>query len=236
MTSFETIKRSAAAQQTVAQLRALVESGELRPGQRLPAERDLARQLGVSRSTLREAIRALVVMNILVSRHGDGTYVSSLEPELLAEPFRFMMSISDEALLHLFEVRKVLEGACARLAAERIGNDEIADLERIIDDAEAAVGDPEEVLDRDVELHAAIVRATGNPVLMQIMSGIGTLALAGRKKTIVLPGMAEKSLAEHREIIMALREHDAEAAAAAMTAHLVRIERSFRRESQPVAG
>ena len=106
--STQAIKRSAAAEQAVRRIQNLVQGGELAPGERLPAERELARQLGVSRSTLREAIRALVVMNILVSRHGDGTYVSSLEPELLAEPFQFIIPISDEALLHLFEVRMVL--------------------------------------------------------------------------------------------------------------------------------
>ncbi|HEY7197444.1 MAG TPA: FadR/GntR family transcriptional regulator [Gaiellaceae bacterium] len=236
MTTFETVKRSAAAQEAVRQLQELVRSGELSPGQRLPPERTLAQQLGVSRSTLREAIRALVVMNILVSRHGTGTYVSSLEPELLAEPFQFIISISDEALLHLFEIRKVIEPACARLAAERIDETELAELDRILDDSEAALDDPEELLDRDVELHAVIVRATRNPLLMQIMSGIGGLALAGRRKTVVLPGMAERSVAEHREIVASLREHDSEAAAAAMTAHLVRIERSFRQQKEGVPG
>jgi GntR family transcriptional regulator, transcriptional repressor for pyruvate dehydrogenase complex len=182
----------------------------------------------VSRSTLREAIRALVVMNILVSRHGDGTYVSSLDPGLLAEPFQFMVSISDESLFHLFEVRKVVETTCARLAAERISDEQLADLERILDDSEVALGDAEALLDRDVELHAGVVQATQNPLLIQIMSGVGALALVGRRRTFVLPGMAEKSIAEHRDIVTALREHDGEAAAAAMTAHLVRIERAFR--------
>jgi GntR family transcriptional repressor for pyruvate dehydrogenase complex len=228
MKAIETSKRSAAAQQTVGRLRELVQSGELHPGERLPPERELARELGVSRSTLREAIRALVVMNILVSRHGDGTFVSSLDPELLAEPFQFMVSISDEALLHLFDVRKVVETACARIAAERISDDELADLERILDAGEAALGDREELLDSDVEVHAAVVRATRNPLLIQIMSGVGALALAGRKRTVMLPGMAEKSIAEHRDIVTALAERDGDAAGAAMTAHLVRIERAFR--------
>ena len=225
--STQAIKRSAAAEQAVRRIQELVQGGELAPGERLPPERELARQLGVSRSTLREAIRALVVMNILVSRHGDGTYVSSLEPELLAEPFQFIISISDEALLHLFEVRMVLETECARLAAGRIVDGEIEELDRILQDSEAARDDPEELLDRDVELHAAIVRATRNPLLIRIMSGVGALALAGRAKTVGLLGVAATSLADHARIVAALRSGSAEAAGAAMAAHLEHVEAAF---------
>jgi GntR family transcriptional regulator, transcriptional repressor for pyruvate dehydrogenase complex len=217
--------------QAVDRLRELIREGEFSAGDRLPAERVLAAQLGISRSTLREAIRGLVVMNILVSRHGDGTYVSSLEPDVLAEPFDLMVSLSDESLLHLFEVRRVLETACADLAAQRIGDDDLAALDRILEDSEAARDDPEELLDRDVELHAAIVQATRNPLLIRIMSGVGTLALAGRRRTIDLPGVADRSLADHARIVTALRRRSPKTARAAMQAHLERVEQSFRDRS-----
>jgi len=220
--------RRMASQEAVDRLRDLIRQGDFSPGDRLPPERLLAKQLGVSRSTLREAIRALVVMNILVSRHGDGTYVSSLEPDLLAEPFQLMVSVSDEALLHLFEVRRVLETACAGLAAARISEEELAQFDRILEHGEAARDDPEELLDQDVELHAAIVRATHNPLLIRIMSGVGALALAGRRKTMSLPGMADRSLADHARIVSALRRRSPETARAAMQSHLERVEASFR--------
>ena len=231
--SSQTGRREAAAQ-AVERLRDLIRNGEFTAGERLPAERALAGQLGVSRSTLREAIRALVVMNILVSRHGDGTYVSSLEPDLLAEPFELMVSLSDESLLHLFEVRRVVETACAALAAERIGDEELSQLDRILEHGEAARDDPEELLDRDVELHAAIVRATGNPLLIRIMTGVGALALEGRRRTMNLPGVAERSLADHARIVAALRRRSPETARAAMEAHLVHLEQAFRESSSGV--
>jgi len=103
------VTRSAAASGAVEHIQQLVQSGELKPGDRLPSERELSRRLGVSRSTLREAIRALVVMNILVPRHGDGTYVSSLEPELLSAPFTFALDTQPALQTHLFEARRVLE-------------------------------------------------------------------------------------------------------------------------------
>jgi len=222
-----TAKREAA-KQAVDRLRDLILQGQFSAGERLPPERVLARELGVSRSTLREAIRALVVMNVLVSRHGDGTYVSSLEPDLLAEPFELMVSLSDESLFHLFEVRRVLETACAGLAAERISDEEFAEFDRILEHSEAARDDPEELLDRDVELHTAIVRATRNPLLIRIMSGVGALALAGRRRTIGLPGVADRSLADHARIVTALRRRSPETARAAMAAHLEHVEESFR--------
>jgi GntR family transcriptional regulator, transcriptional repressor for pyruvate dehydrogenase complex len=226
--TFETIKRSAAAHEAVRQIRELVEQGELVPGEKLPPERVLAGQLGVSRSTLREAIRALVVMNILVSRHGDGTYVTSLEPELLVEPFRFLPSIADETLLHLFEVRKLLEPACAALAAARIDGHELEQLERILTDTER-LDDAEELLGRDLELHTAIVRATRNPILLHVMAGVGRLALAGRRRTVALPGVAAQSLADHQEIVRALARRSPPDAADAMAVHLEHVESAFRR-------
>jgi GntR family transcriptional repressor for pyruvate dehydrogenase complex len=222
-----TAKREVA-KQAVDRLRDLILRGEFSAGERLPPERVLARELGVSRSTLREAIRALVVMNMLVSRHGDGTYVSSLEPHLLAEPFELMVSLSDESLFHLFEVRRVLETACAGLAAERISDEELVQFDRILEHSEAARDDPEELLDRDVELHAAIVRATGNPLFMSIMSGVGALALTGRRRTMSLPGVADRSLGDHARIVSALRRRSPETARAAMKAHLEHVEKSFR--------
>ena len=232
MSSPATAKREAA-KQAVDRLRDLILQGELSAGDRLPPERVLACELGVSRSTLREAIRALVVMNVLVSRHGDGTYVSSLEPDLLAEPFELMVSLSDESLFHLFEVRRVLETACAGLAAERISDEELVQFDRILEHSEAARDDPEELLDRDVELHTAIVRATRNPLLIRIMSGVGALALAGRRRTMSLPGVADRSLADHARIVSALRRRSPETARAAMEAHLGHVEESFRESGSP---
>ena len=220
------MSRTPAASDAVAHIQQLVQRGELRPGERLPPERELARELGVSRSTLREAIRALVVMNILVSRHGDGTYVSSLEPALLSAPFTFALDAQPSLHGSLFEARRVLETACARLAAERIRDDEIAELERL---AATEGSDPEELIDRDVELHTAIARATHNPILLALMGSIGTLGLESRRDTAVLPGQATRTRRDHRAIIEALRRHAPDDAAAAMDAHLTSVERAMKR-------
>src|SRR5438067_5760864 len=100
-------------------VKGMILRGELQAGQKLPPERELAAQLGVSRSSLREAIRALIALNILESRHGNGTFVTSLDPELLAEPIDFVLKVNESALDALFEARKVVEAGVAALAAER---------------------------------------------------------------------------------------------------------------------
>ena len=220
--------RSAAASRAVEHIQQLVQNGELAPGERLSSERELARTLGVSRSTLREAIRALIVMNILVSRHGDGTYVSSLEPELLSAPFTFALDTRPALQEHLFEARLALETACARLAAERISDVELETLDGL---AATAKSVPDDLIDRDVELHTAIARATGNPILLALMGSIGTLALESRRASAHLPGQAARSQRDHRAIIAALRRHDPEAAAAAMDRHLTSVARAMRRNA-----
>src|SRR5215210_7893479 len=111
----------------------MIISGELRPGDRLPKEADLARRLGLSRNSLREAVRALTLVRILDVRQGDGTYVSSLESDVLLEAVSFVIDVhEDRSVLHLLEARRVLEAATAALAAQHITDAELAELERLL--------------------------------------------------------------------------------------------------------
>jgi DNA-binding FadR family transcriptional regulator len=121
--------------------------------------------------------------------YGDGTYVSSLEPELLSQPFTFLLEARPALLSHLFEAQRVLEAACASLAAERITDEEVVELERLVpgDDAGA-----EELIDRDVELHTAIARATRSPILISLLGSIGSLGLQSRETSAAVPGQARQ--------------------------------------------
>src|SRR5436190_20889601 len=117
--AFKTLRRDAVADQAIETIKEMIVRGDVRAGQRLPPERELAAQLGVSRPSLREAIRALIALNILDSRHGDGTFVSSLEPDLLIKPIDFVLQVNDGGMDALFEARRELEAGIAALAAER---------------------------------------------------------------------------------------------------------------------
>ena len=227
------MSRDAAALQAVGHIQAMIRRGDVLPGDRLPSERELARTLGVSRSTLREAIRALIVMNVLVSRHGDGTYVSSLEPDLLSEPLSFAFDTQPALVGHLFEARRILESACTRLAAGRINDQELEKLDELVEDRD---GDVDELIDSDLELHTVIAHATRNPILLALMGSIGRLALESRRATVRLPGQAARARRDHRAIVDALRRRDAAAAAEAMDAHLRGVERAFRKSEHGGAG
>jgi GntR family transcriptional regulator, transcriptional repressor for pyruvate dehydrogenase complex len=221
---FGTVTREAVPQQIVSRLLDLIQQRHLGPGDRLPAERELAATMGVSRSSLREALRALTVLGVTEMRHGTGTYVSSLEPDLLVRPLSFVLSLSDGGFDQLFEARRVVEPAMAALAAPRI-DDALADrLEALAARAAAAVDDEEAFLVADLELHDTIRVTAGNAILGRFMESIAALGLASRKATNPSRRVRAQSVKDHQGIVAALRRRDPEAAAAAMLDHLENVE------------
>jgi GntR family transcriptional regulator, transcriptional repressor for pyruvate dehydrogenase complex len=224
--AFGTVTREAVPQQIVSRLLDLIQQRHLGPGDRLPAERELAASMGVSRSSLREALRALTVLGVTDMRHGTGTYVSSLEPELLVRPLSFVLALSEQASDQLFEARKVVEPAMAALAAGRIDDDTVDRLDACVARARAAIGDAEAFMETDLELHDAIREAAGNAILGRFMESIRALGLASRRRTGARRAVQEQTVKDHRAIVKALRARDAGKASAAMLRHLEHVERS----------
>jgi GntR family transcriptional repressor for pyruvate dehydrogenase complex len=198
----------------------LIRSQQLRPGDKLPAERELALTMGVSRPVLREALRALSLMGIVDIRHGDGTYITALEPQRLVSHLDFVFATDGVALSHLFEARRVVEPGNTRLAAARISADEITRLAGLVEALGAAVDDPDRFGDLDIEFHDAICDAAGNFLLTQLMRIINTMAKASRQRTGAAPAVRAAALRDHGVILEAMRAHDADAAEAAMREHL----------------
>jgi len=229
---FGTVTREAVPQQIVSRLLDLIQQRHLGPGDRLPAERELAASMGVSRSSLREALRALTVLGVTDMRHGTGTYVSSLEPELLVRPLSFVLSLSEQASDQLFEARKVVEPAMAALAAARIDEATVERLDACVDRARAAIGDAEAFMATDLELHDTIREAAGNAILGRFMESIRALGLASRRRTGSRRAVQEQTVKDHRAIVAALRAHDPEAASAAMLDHLKNVERNAQEEER----
>jgi GntR family transcriptional repressor for pyruvate dehydrogenase complex len=221
---FGTVTREAVPQQIVSRLLDLIQQRHLGPGDRLPAERELAATMGVSRSSLREALRALTVLGVTEMRHGTGTYVSSLSPELLVRPLSFVLSLSDGGFEQLFEARKIVEPAMAALAAERIDDATLDRLDALAARAAAALDDEEAFMVADVELHDTIRLAAGNAILGRFMESIAALGLASRQATNPSRGLRAQSVEDHRGIVAALRRRDSEAAATAMRSHLENVE------------
>ncbi len=221
-------KSQTVAEQISAEILELLRQKELKAGDRLPPERELAEMLQVSRPSLREALRALSIMKVIEVRQGDGTYVSALRPEELVEHLEFVFMLDDSTLLQLFEARKIVETGNVALAAARITAGELAELRASLLAAEAVVDDPQAFMLADIELHELITRAARNPLLERFMTSIGMLSRASRGKTAQLPGVTADTIAHHRRIVAALEAHDPQAAAAAMLEHLEHIEEAYR--------
>lgn len=226
--SFAAVKRSAISEDIVDNLLTLIRERELRPGDKLPPERELAATMHVSRPSLREALRALAIMNVVEIRQGDGTYVTSLEPKLLMAHLDFVFALTDATFLELFEARKILETGIVALAAERIDDQEIGEMESCVAHSMECVDDRAAFVLADVQLHAIIARAAKNSILERFMASISQLGQESRNRTVALPGVTRQSVRDHRAIVDALKARDAQAAREAMLRHLDNVQRELR--------
>lgn len=201
----------------------------MRPGEKLPKEADLADQLGLSRNSLREAIKALSLINVLDVRQGDGTYATSLEPSLLLEVLDFTVDFhTDDTILAFLEVRSILEAAATGMAALRMTREEKAELGAIL--AAVTIDSPiEEFVAADLEFHRRIALASGNSVLASLVCNMSQPA--GRallRRSSGRPPALERMVAEHRAILQAVMAGDADLARSWATVHISGIESWFR--------
>jgi GntR family transcriptional repressor for pyruvate dehydrogenase complex len=204
-------------------LLSLISERQLRPGDRLPAERELAAAMKVSRPSLREALRALAMVNIVEIRQGSGTYVSSLKPELLVEHLDFVFALDDSTFTELLEARQMLEPSIAAAAAQHATEEDLARLRACITRAAETVDDPDAFLEADLELHAAITAAAHNQIMGRFMASLTRLGMASRRRTVTLLGVREQSLHDHQALVDALLRRDSVTAAAIMHEHLAYI-------------
>ncbi|MFD8864372.1 FadR/GntR family transcriptional regulator [Streptomyces sp. NPDC059590] len=203
-------------------IRELVQSGELPPGAKLPPEQQLAAELGLSRNLMREAVKALAVSRVLEIRRGDGTYVTSLEPELLLSGIGSAVELlRGDTLLELTEVRRLFEPVATGLAAGRISAEGLAEVKRHLEAMQAARDDVEELNEHDAAFHRAVIAATGNATLATLLEGIASRTLRARVwRGLVDEDAAGRTLAEHEAIYHALAAGDAALAQAAALMHV----------------
>lgn len=214
------LERVSVADQAVTAIKDMIISGELQPGQTLPAERQLAQLLEISRPTLRQAIGALSAMNIVESRHGGGTYVTALTPAMLTEPISFLLRIDESAASSLFEVRQVLEVSAAGLAAERITDAALVNLDKLLEIEATTVGDQDRFLVAGTRFHDLIVKAVDNDLYGAFYNSIARLSEPARRAEAASPTVRRRVHREHTVILRALRGHDTAAAIEAMRTHL----------------
>ncbi len=206
--------------QVVEHVRGLISSGALRPGDRLPPERELARELKISRSSLRAGIGFLSAMGVLKSRHGAGTFVSSGPPSLDSSSLTVLGALHGFLPWQMFEARQVIEASVASLAAERATDEHIAELAEEVAEMYASLTDPHEYLIHDVRFHRTIARAAGNPILAALMETITSNLYDTRRLTVANSQDLKESAEMHREIYRAIRSHNPHQAKLAMEQHL----------------
>jgi DNA-binding FadR family transcriptional regulator len=215
--------------EAIEKIKGMIVSGALRPGDRLPKESELAAELGLSRNSLREAVRALSLIRILDVRQGDGTYVTSLDPQLLLEALSFVVDFHrDDTVLEFLAVRRILEPAATAMAASRISEQQLDALTAQLDKlgAEPSV---EELVACDLEFHRGIVSSAGNSVLSSLLDGLsGPTTRARVWRGLTQEDAVARTLHEHRAILAALRDRDADAARSWATVHVASVEQWLR--------
>lgn len=211
---------TSAAETIVEHVRELLERGALRPGDRLPPERTLALQTGVSRSSVRVGLRALATMGIIQSRHGSGTYIADGPPTLETEPLHFMAALHGFTRDEMFEARRLIEVGVAGLSATRATGEQVAAIAEEMTSMFASLDDAQAFLRHDIRFHQAVAAACGNPILTSLVDMLSQVFYERRRETVDRARNFRERAEMHRRIYMAIRQHDAAGAREAMAHHL----------------
>jgi|SRR5581483_2461684 len=215
--AIDKIERSDLALETAARLAQLIAASEA--GSRLPPEKDLCRQLGVGRSTLREAIRSLALLGAVQPRQGSGTYVSILEDQAAEKLIALALSLQRSKVHEIIEVRRTLEVEAARLAAEHHDSDDRGELESIMGRMEAAASRPEEASVCDLEFHVRLAKASHNQVLMHFIGGMRSLLGFWMGRAVNQEEVVRDIIREHNDVLRAVSNRQGDRAAASMFLH-----------------
>jgi GntR family transcriptional repressor for pyruvate dehydrogenase complex len=219
-----TVRRTRVYEDVARQLRRFIEEGRLGPGDMLPPERELAAGLGVSRGSVRDAIRTLELVGLVEARQGEGTVVADASPDALVVPLASMLLRKRELVGELLDVRKMLEPPLAARAAAHATPEELANLERILERQAEKTRRGEPAVDEDAEFHYAVALAAGNSVVRRVIDVLMDLLRESRARSLQVRGRPERSLGGHRRVLAAIRQGDGPGAEAAMRRHLDQIE------------
>jgi GntR family transcriptional repressor for pyruvate dehydrogenase complex len=216
---FEVVRRNKVYEEVAKQIERLIVK-KLKPGDKLPSERDLADMLQVSRSSIRDAIRSLELVGLVEPRQGAGTIVR----ELATEPFANALERKQKLVTELLDFRKMLEPPLAARAATHASAEEMSEMEEILQRQEEKQGRGEVTIVEDAEFHYSVALASGNSVVLKVIDILMDLLRDTRERSLQLRGRPQKSLAGHKKILMAIKRRDAEAAKSAMRRHIEDVE------------
>ena len=224
--SLEPLSRKPVAERVANRLLDLIRSGNLKAGDKLPTENELAAALQVSRPIVREALRGLSILGVVESRQGGRCYVTDLSPSRLLAPVQLVMAIDETNVDALYEARVAVEGELLRLGATRATAADLAKLRQMVRAGYELASDAVGFRVLDLEFHQTLMHIAGNPFLERVAQSLYELGIEYRRVASEMPGLIARSAAEHEAIVEALASRDPEKAVEAMRAHLTSISRS----------
>ncbi len=221
---YKVVRTSRLYEQIVQQIEESVLNGSLKPGDQLPAERELAQRLGVSRTAVREAVKALHEKGLVEAYSGRGTFVTDGTSQAARQSFDLMVKIGQqEGAPHLAELRLILEPGIAALAAVRVKEDDLAAMREAVAVMDRAQDDPEAYIEADLDFHLALAETVANPLILSLIDSIVGLLREQRIKIFNVEGGPQRGQVHHKRILDAMERRDAEMARTAMRAHLEQV-------------
>lgn len=230
------IERSGVSEMLVQQMLGFVTAGRLKAGDKLPSERDLAERFGVSRPTVREALRGLAILGVLEIRHGGGAFVTALDARELLGPLYFFLSLSDASVEQLYHARRLIEGEICALAATRVTPLQLENLSDLIEAQDKVRHDVGQYLQLDSEFHEVLGQICDNPFLARASQSLNVLGIEFRKQAARTKAVPSRSISDHKAILAALTAGDEEAARAAMVSHMNQVLTTTRAELEAKDG
>jgi GntR family transcriptional repressor for pyruvate dehydrogenase complex len=218
---YKAIQASRLYEQIVEQIEASIQKGALKPGDQLPPERELATQFGVSRTAVREAVKALREKGLVEAYPGRGTFVTNDTSNGIRLTLDRMIKTGQlEGTLQLVEVREILEPEIAALAAKRADDETLKEMNEAVAIMDGASRDPDAYIEADLDFHLALAEAAANPIILSLIDSIVGVLREQRMNIFKVHGGPERGQFHHKRILEAIEHHDAEAAREAMRAHL----------------
>ena len=221
---YRAVKTSRLYEQIVQQVEESITKGQLKPGDQLPAERDLAHRFGVSRTAVREAVKTLREKGLVEAYSGRGTFVTDGTSQAMRQSLDLMVRVNQqEGSLHLAELRQVLEPEIAARAASRIDEPLLATMREAVAIMERNLHDPDAYVEADLDFHLALAEAVGNPIILSLLDSIVGLLREQRGRIFEVDGGPERGQFHHKRILAAVEKRDGEKSREAMRAHLTQV-------------
>jgi len=220
---YKIVRSSRLYEQIVQQVEESIQKGQLKPGDQLPPERELAEQFGVSRTAVREAVKALREKGLVEAYPGRGTFITDGTSYTIRQSLDRMMRTGNEGFAFLAEVRQILEPEIAALATTRADDEALEAMRKQVEIMDTAKEDPDSFIEADLDFHLALAEAAANPIILSLIDSIVGLLREQRMGIFQVEGGPERGQYHHKKILQAVEHRDAAGAREAMKAHLTQV-------------